>query len=69
MDARSDTERMQRLALLFDSRRVDAAIGSAIELLGKLNRSDGGWAWIAGSGKSSEWATTTVASRLALLDQ
>lgn len=69
MDARSDTERMQRLALLFDFRRVDAAIGSAIELLGKLNRSDGGWAWIAGSDKSSEWATTTVASRLALLDQ
>ncbi len=30
MDARSDTERMQRLALLFDSRRVDAPSGAPL---------------------------------------
>lgn len=69
MDARSDTERMQRLALLFDEKRVEKSINTAIGLLSRLERGNGGWAWIAAIDEPSQWATESVLSVLATLDQ
>lgn len=68
MDARTDTERMQRLALLFDSNRIDRNINDAINLLDKLQLDSGGWAWIAQTNEVSQWATNTVLSQMALLE-
>lgn len=69
MDARSDTERMQRLALLFDEKRVEKRINTAVSLLARLERGNGGWAWIAAIGEPSQWATECVLSTLATLDE
>lgn len=57
LDARSDTERMQRLALLFDADRLNQSLNSAITLLDKLQRKGGGWAWINQYTEPSMWAT------------
>lgn len=69
MDARSDTERMQRLALLFDRDRIDDVYSKCTALLSKLRRADGGWAWTAQSSESSEWATETVLELFGRLNQ
>lgn len=56
-NAQSDTERMERLALLFDRSNISAAITKNIALLKQLQCTDGGWAWMSSYKKSSEWAT------------
>ncbi len=68
MDARSDTERMQRLALLFDKNEINASLSRAIALLKKLNR-DGGWAWINHSSEASQWATHQALYTLGYLNR
>ncbi len=68
LDARNDTERMQRLALLFDKSNIDKAYSTNIALLKKLQRSGGGWAWINQYDKASEWATETTLSILGRLN-
>lgn len=60
MDARSDTERMERLALLFDKNRIKEVYSNCIGTLEKLRRADGGWAWTAQMDESSVWATESV---------
>lgn len=60
MDARSDTERMERLSLLFDKKEIQTCYSKAIGLLATLQRSNGGWAWIDESGEPSQWATMGV---------
>lgn len=67
MDARSDTERMQRLALLFDKERVRSAIDGAVATLVKLEAESGGWKWISRMDEPSQWVTTRVLSTLATL--
>ncbi len=67
-DAMTDTDRMRRLSLLFDSKRVDKSITDALGVLTKLQQPDGGMAWIASEKRSSLWATYTVLSRLAILN-
>lgn len=67
MDARSDTERMQRLALLFDKDRVWSAIDGAIATLVKLEAASGGWKWISRMDEPSQWITSCVLSTLATL--
>lgn len=57
LDARSDTERMQRLALLFDEKTVNATITEAVETLSRLQRDSSGWAWIAQCDEPSQWIT------------
>ncbi len=69
LDARSDTERMQRLALLFDTKLVDATYSKAIALLKKLQQPDGGWSWTADYPRSSEWATGSVLQLMGRLAQ
>ncbi|MCM1484237.1 MAG: MG2 domain-containing protein [Muribaculaceae bacterium] len=68
MDARSDTERMERLALLFDSKRIKEVYGKCTDMLEKLVRSDGGWAWSTYGDESSVWATETVLRLLGRLN-
>lgn len=60
LDAKSDTERMTRLALLFDKKTIDRTYSSAISLLKRLERDGGGWAWYAQCDEPSQWATENV---------
>lgn len=69
LDARSDTERMQRLALLFDRKEIDAVYAGAIATLRKLVRDGGGWAWISQMDEASEWATFSALSTLGSLNR
>lgn len=57
LDAKNDTERMTRLAMLFDTKNIRKTYSENISLLGKLQRADGGFAWMNQSTESSEWAT------------
>lgn len=68
MDAASDTERMQRLALLFDTDEIRSTYTNAIALLNKLMRDDGGWAWIDQCTEASQWATYTTLYTLGRLN-
>ena len=69
MDARSDTERMQRLALLFDKNQIKQVYSQSIATLTKLQRGDGGWAWIDQCTESSQWCTGAVLYTLGRLNR
>ncbi len=69
MDARSDTERMTRIALLFDRKEIKRVYDTNIALLAKLRCPDGGWKWVAQCDESSMWATQNVLSLLGRLKQ
>lgn len=60
MDARSDTERMSRLALLFDKQEIESTYSSNITRLAELQRDKGGWGWIAESTEPSQWCTLNI---------
>jgi len=60
LDAKSDTERMARLALLFDKKTVENAYSAAIGLLKRLECDGGGWAWYTRGDEPSLWATENV---------
>ncbi|MCH5346878.1 MAG: hypothetical protein J1E63_07190 [Muribaculaceae bacterium] len=55
--AESDTERMTRLALLFDNKAVNATIDSSIAALAKFN-TGAGWKWSEWGNYPSLWITT-----------
>lgn len=59
-DAMNDTERMTRLALLFNKDEINQTYESNIKLLAKLQRNGGGWAWIDQCDKASVWATLNI---------
>lgn len=67
--AAGQTERMQRLALLLNHRQVSRAIDKATAQLRRLQRPDGGWAWIESQPTSSTWATATVLHTLGRLNR
>lgn len=69
MDARSQTERMSRLALLFDRKEINTAYITNIRLLSKLQRGKGGWGWIEQSTEPSEWITYNVLGMMGRLAQ
>ncbi len=69
MDARSDTERMARLASLFDKKEIDAVYSHAIHSLAQLQRNKGGWAWIDENNDASIWATYNILSNFGRLKQ
>lgn len=69
MDARSQTERMQRLCLLLDRKEIDAAYSYGIERLSKLQRHGGGWAWIDECDESSYWSTLNALALFGRLRQ
>ena len=64
--AQSQTERMARLQLLFDSKEVQSTINNAISGLSKLV-SNGGFKWYGAASQPSEWVTLTVLSQMAQL--
>ena len=67
--ARSDSERMARLALIFNNKEVDKSISASLTALRKLQRADGGWAWGSWSQESSVWVTSNVLDMMAQLTQ
>lgn len=69
LDARSDTERMQRLALLFDNKNIKAVYDANISLLSRLQRSNGGFAWLNQYPEASEWATYSTLTILGRLNE
>lgn len=48
LDAKSETEQMQRLALLFDLNNTKYKTETAISKLQELQKEDGGWSWYKG---------------------
>ncbi|MCM1520692.1 MAG: hypothetical protein NC098_07900 [Lachnoclostridium sp.] len=60
MDARSDTERMARLSLLFDDKMIASTYADNIATLSRLERGEGGWAWIGQLNEPSRWSTINV---------
>ncbi len=69
MDAASDTERMQRLALLFDPAEVAKARDASVDMLRSLSVPDGGWKWCAGSSDWSQWTTESTLLGIGLLNR
>lgn len=69
LDAASDTERMQRLALVFDKSEINRTIGNAVAMLKKLQRDNGGFAWINQIEEPSMWATLSALEILGRLNQ
>lgn len=61
-DAADDTERMRRLALLFDSKLISKTLSNNISLLERLATAEGGWKWSPQSDDMSRWATAEVLS-------
>lgn len=67
-EALSDTERMQRLALLFDKRQTGKVISEAIDRLAQT-RAEGGWAWTDSYPKVSRWCTDIIMEELGDLNR
>lgn len=67
-EALSDTQRMQRLALLFDKRQTKAVISAAIEQLANM-KADGGWTWSEKYPVASRWATAVILNELGQLNR
>lgn len=59
MDARSDTERMTRLSLLFDKKQIKNVYSTSIALLKRLERGSG-WAWYDKCTEASQWSTENI---------
>lgn len=68
-DAQSDTERMARLALLFDSGVIRSTYASAIGRLSRLQSHDGGLRWFDKAEQPSEWATERVLTLMGRLNE
>lgn len=59
-DALGQTERMQRLVLLLDSRNTAGVIEKGISNLGKNSVSGGGWGWTPNYPETSQWCTEQI---------
>lgn len=68
-EALSDTQRLQRLALLLDRNECARVTAEAIDLLAKTTASDGGWSWTARYTEVSEWATSEILLTLGQLNR
>lgn len=66
--AQTDTERMQRLSLLYNNKEYDNTLKSAISQLSRLQNSDGGFVWTPRYPESSLWVTTSVLSEIGRLN-
>lgn len=69
MDAKSDTERMERLALLFDPEVVSDTYEKAIKQLSMLEAPRGGWSWIGQEKEPSPWITENIIGMTGKLKQ
>lgn len=68
-DALSQTERMQRLVLLLDSRNTSKVIERSIASLARMTASEGGWCWTSSYPEVSEWCTTQILDMLGDLNR
>lgn len=68
-DALSQTERMQRLVLLLDSRNTARAIDKGVADLAKTVTSDGGWSWTRQYPEVSQWCTGRILDMLGDLNR
>jgi hypothetical protein len=66
-NAKSDTERMQRLSMLFDNDVINSTYTSAINNLKDLQCSDGGLKWAPFCMEPSRWATENFLSLIGRL--
>lgn len=67
--AMTDTERLQRLALLLDPRQTRQAASAALDRLAATACSGGGWGWTASFPEYSQWVTTEILFTLGTLDR
>ena len=67
MDAQNETERKQRLGLLFDLNLMQDRINTDLTKLQGLQNDDGGWSWFSGM-KSSFYTTTYITGLLIRLE-
>jgi len=69
LDAKNDTERMQRLVLILDEKNIRNVYDKSIALLSDLQQNEGGWAWLRQSNEASQWATYSVLMTLGKLNR
>ena len=67
MDAQNETERKQRIGLLFDLNQMNDRINTDLIKLQGLQNGDGGWSWFSGM-KSSFYTTTYITGLLIRLE-
>lgn len=67
LDARSDTERMQRLELLLDGSNIERVMSRSLSYLKSTQTSSGAWSWTKNYTEPSAWVTERVISRFAEL--
>lgn len=68
VDAMNNTERMQRLSMLLDNSEIESNIRVSIDMLHRLQRDKGGWAWFSNNEQSSIWATQEILMMLGRLN-
>lgn len=68
-DALGQTERMQRLVLLLDSRNTAGVIEKGISDLGKNSVAGGGWGWTPNYPEASQWCTEQILDMLGDLNR
>lgn len=68
-DAMSQTARMERLALLFDTTSTEECYSKAISVLSSLSAPEGGWRWSECSDIVSDWSTRRVLHTIGRLRQ
>ena len=67
-DAASETLRMSRLTEYADARKSAKAISDILASMSRLQNADGGWSWCENM-RSSEWITSQVVLRFAMLEK
>lgn len=68
LDAKNESERKKRVALLFDLNRMDAELGSALKKLQKLQTPNGGFPWFEGM-RDDRFITQYIATGMGHLDR
>jgi hypothetical protein len=68
MDAKSETERKQKLGLYFDMNNLEASLRENLNKLKKLQTPNGGWTWFAGM-PENRWITQNIITGMGHLDQ
>lgn len=68
-EAKSDSERMSRLALILDSDFVNRSIKASTDKLQKLQALSGGWRWMADDSEPSLWVTKYVLRTLGAVNR
>ncbi len=68
-DARNDTERMERLALLFDPEIIKSTYDKAVRQLSILEAPRGGWSWMSSYKEPSVWITENITGMMGHLKQ